>query len=56
MQTYAFSAIHFTLVLFYLCCAFFNMFWGFPGGSVVKNLLVVQETSCHAEDTDLIPG
>ena len=42
VQTYAFSAIHFPLVLLYLCGAFFNMLWGFPGGSVVKNLPAVR--------------
>ena len=29
---------------------------GFPGGLVVKNPLVMQETACNAEEAGSIPG
>jgi len=30
--------------------------WGFPGGSVVKKQVVIQETTCDTGDAGLIPG
>ena len=32
------------------------VFMGFPGGSIVKNSLAMQETACNTGDAGSIPG
>ena len=42
-------------MLGHLICQSLTRFQGFPGGSVVKNPPVMQETTCNEEDSVLIP-